>query len=161
MPAWYEIIRVGKVPYGKGVFAIRTIAAGETIGKVTGKVIEDPEYTSTYCIDLGDGVKSLEPRGPFRYLNHCCEPNAKLFLHETVYEDGTPGPTEVTVEALCTIEPEEEVRIDYAWDIVGAIPCLCGASQCRGWIVDPEQLPKLLKKQKKLTERGKAPQKSK
>ncbi|MBA4032707.1 MAG: SET domain-containing protein-lysine N-methyltransferase [Planctomyces sp.] len=149
MPAWYDIIRVGKVPYGKGVFAIREIAQGEMIGRVTGKVITDPEYTSSYCIDLGDEVSSLEPRGPFRYLNHCCQPNAKLYLQETVYDDGTPGPTEVSVEALTTIAAGEEVRIDYAWDIAGAIPCLCGAMECRGWIVDPAQLPTLLKKQKK------------
>lgn len=160
MPAWYDIVRVGKVPYGKGVFAITQIAAGDLIGKVTGKVIRDAEYTSSYCIDLGDDLSSLEPRGPFRYLNHCCEPNAKLYLHETEYEDGTPGPTEVTVEALKEITEGEEVRIDYAWDMVGAIPCLCGATKCRGWIVDPSQLEKLLKKQKKATTAAKSSKKA-
>ena len=142
-------VNVGKVPFGKGVFARQMIPSGTDIGPVLGKVIDDPEYASTYCIDLGDSL-SLEPRTPFRYLNHRCEPNCMLHLLEVVYEDGTPAPSEVHLEALADIPKGAELTIDYQWSAEGAIKCLCGSEQCRGWVVAAEELPQLLKsKQRK------------
>ena len=44
-----------------------------------------------------------------------------------------------------TIYPGEEITIDYGWPAVSAIPCLCGSERCRGWIVNMEELPELLK----------------
>lgn len=137
-----KAIRVGKVPFGKGVFAARDIAAGEVLGQALGKVIDDAEYASSYCIDLG-GSLSLEPRAPFRYLNHCCSPNAQLTMQDVQYEDGTPAPPEIYVESLKPIAKGAEVTIDYQWSIDGAIPCLCGSDECRGWVVAIEELPKL------------------
>jgi len=145
---WEQWVKVGRAVCGRGVFAAREIPAGTHVGRVQGKVIDDPNYTSAYCIDLG-GDRSLEPLGPFRFLNHCCEPNATLSLYDCEYEDGSPAPAEVYVEALRTIRPDEEVRIDYAWSLDGAIPCLCNSPNCRGWVVDAAELPKLLKKLKK------------
>jgi len=141
----HPLVRVGKVPFGKGLFARRAIARGETIGIVTGKVIDDPAYSSAYCIDLGSDM-SLEPRAPFRYLNHCCEPNSQLVTVDCEFEDGTPAPAEVHVEAIQDIPEGAELTIDYQWSADGAIKCLCGADACRGWVVCPEELPKLLKK---------------
>lgn len=141
-------VRVGTVPFGKGVFARRAIPKGTEIGRVQGKVIDDPEYSSTYCIDLGNSL-SLEPRTPFRYLNHRCEPNCALHTRDVEFEDGTPAPCEVFVEALVDIAPDTELTIDYQWSAEGAIKCLCGADQCRGWVVALEELPKLQKKGKK------------
>ncbi|MBS0206618.1 MAG: SET domain-containing protein-lysine N-methyltransferase [Planctomycetes bacterium] len=138
---------VGKVPYGKGVFARKRIPEGTDIGLVVGKVINDPDYASAYCIDLGNNL-SLEPRTPFRYLNHRCEPNAALHLREVVYEDGTPAPSEVYLEALTEIHEGTELTIDYQWSADGAIKCLCGANLCRGWVVAAEELPALLKSHK-------------
>lgn len=139
-------IRVGKSVCGKGVYAARDLPGEQPVGRILGRVIDDPDYTSSYCIDLGDNL-SLEPRSPFRYLNHSCTPNCMLSLYDCEYEDGTPAPSELYLETLRPVTAGEELTIDYAWSADGAIPCLCGSSACRGWIVDPEQLPLLLKRE--------------
>ncbi|MEK6261910.1 MAG: SET domain-containing protein [Planctomycetota bacterium] len=137
-------VRVGKVPFGRGVFARQDIPAGTDLGGVKGKIIADPEYASSYCIDLGESM-SLEPQAPFRYLNHCCTPNCHLQTFAVVYDDGTPAPAEVMVEALTDIPQGAELTIDYQWSASGAIKCLCGSSDCRGWVVAEEELAELLK----------------
>ncbi len=142
MPTVASLVRVGRVTFGRGVFAQKSIEKGIVVGEVTGKVIDDPNYVTSYCIDLG-GSLSLEPRAPFRYLNHCCTPNCRLVLTECEYEDGSAAPSEVHVEALSDIAEGAELTIDYAWSAEGAIPCLCGSRQCRGWVVDANELSKL------------------
>ena len=137
-------VRVGKVPFGRGVFARQDISEGTDLGRVKGKVIDDPDYASSYCIDLGDSM-SLEPQAPFRYLNHCCTPNCHLQTLEVVYDDGTPAPAEVMVEALTDIPQGAELTIDYQWSANGAIKCLCSSSDCRGWVVAEDELAALLK----------------
>ena len=137
-------VRVGKVPFGKGVFARQDIPTGTDLGQVKGKIVDDPDYTSSYCIDLGDSM-SLEPQAPFRFLNHCCTPNCQLQTLEAVYDDGTPAPSEVRVEALTDIPQGAELTIDYQWSAYGAIKCLCGSIDCRGWVVAAEELAELLK----------------
>jgi uncharacterized protein len=136
-------VRVGKVPYGRAVFAHAGIPPATVVGAVRGRVIDDAEYASPYCIDLGDAL-SLEPRAPFRYLNHSCDPNCELVLVDCTYPDGTKAPTEVELHALRPIAEGDELTIDYAWSADGAIPCLCGSRRCRGWVVAHEELPKLL-----------------
>ncbi len=137
-------VRVGKVKFGRGVFARQDIPKGTDLGEVPGQVIDDPAYASAYAIDLGNSL-SLEPRAPFRYLNHCCEPNCQLHMYEVVYDDGTPAPSVVSVEALTDIPEGAELTIDYQWSADGAIKCLCGSVQCRGWVVAKEELIQLLK----------------
>jgi hypothetical protein len=153
MPVTQTWIRVGKVAYGRGVFAKTEIPAGTEIGQVEGRVIEDAEYASAYCIDLG-GPYSLEPRAPFRYLNHSCTPNCQLVLVDIEYEDGSAGPSEVHLEAIGLIPRGEELTIDYAWSADGAIPCLCGSTQCRGWVVAEEELPKLRQSPRKTSRKA-------
>ncbi len=142
MPTVASLVRVGRVTFGRGVFAQKSIEKGIVVGQVLGKVIDDPNYATSYCIDLG-GSHSLEPRAPFRYLNHCCTPNCRLVLTECEYEDGSPAPAEVHVEALAEVPEGAELTIDYAWSAEGAIPCLCGSVQCRGWVVDKSELAKV------------------
>lgn len=156
MSAAHPWVKVGKVTFGKGVFARRAIPKGTDLGQVLGRVIDDPEYVSTYCIDLG-GSLSLEPRTPFRYLNHRCEPNCALHLLEVIAADGSAAPSEVHVETLRTIQEGEELTIDYQWSAEGAIKCLCGADSCRGWVVAAEELPKLLKSKNRAPKRTPKP----
>jgi len=139
-------VQVGKVQFGKGVFARQDIPKGTLIGCVEGRVIDDPNYATSYCIDLG-GSLSLEPRGPFRFLNHCCDPNSHLLIADVFHEDGSPAPAEVSVETLTDIRKGAELTIDYRWSADGAIKCLCGSARCRGWVVAEEELAKLLKSQ--------------
>jgi uncharacterized protein len=141
-------VRVGKVSYGKGVFAASDLPSGLELGEVAGRVIDDAEYVSSYCIDLG-GTLSLEPRAPFRYLNHSCEPNCQLVHQLTEFEDGSPPQPSIYVETLKPIPAGAELTIDYSWSADGAIPCLCGAASCRGWVVDPAELHLLAPKKPK------------
>ncbi len=129
-------VRISHTPLGRGVFAVRRFRPQQVIGVIRGKVMDDPDYSSEYCMELGEGL-SLEPAAPFRYLNHSCQPNCEIFA----WESDEPVPLDrLWLQALRPIEPGEELTIDYAWPADAAIPCACGAQTCRNWIVSPEQL---------------------
>ena len=131
-------VNIGDAQYGKGLYSTRHFAVGEQIGEIAGTRFQDDEYGSDYCIDLGDGM-SLEPGAPFRYMNHSCDPNCRLFV--LYNSDDTPlEQRHVIVEAQTAIAAGDELTIDYEWPASGAIPCGCGASSCRGWIVAPDEL---------------------
>lgn len=131
---WPESLRVGRAKFGHGVFATRAFNRERVIATVSGEIVDDPDYTSDYCIDLG-GTLSLEPAAPYRFLNHSCEPNCELSLLE--WDDGA---CDVLLEARRPIAEGEELTIDYAWPSDWAIPCGCGSPACRGWIVCPDEL---------------------
>jgi hypothetical protein len=133
----YLGVRVGEVPYGLGVFATRAFFRGERIAVLQGEVIDDADYSSDYCMDLG-GTLSLEPDPPFRYMNHSCEPNAKLFILPAERPEAGEYPR-LILEAVRTIPPGQELTIDYAWPADGAVPCHCQSLYCRGWIVSREE----------------------
>ncbi len=138
MPKSVPGIQIRKTQVGKGLFATKTFRKSQTIGQMTGMVITDDNYDPDYVVDLGKaGV--LEPSAPFRFLNHCCEPNACLIEYEG---DATESPT-MWVEVLRSIRPGDQITIDYAWPADAAIPCLCGAKSCRGWVVGADELGKL------------------
>jgi len=42
--------------------------------------------------------------------------------------------------ALRNIFAGEQLTIEYNWAATSAIPCECGASNCRGWVVCPWEL---------------------
>ncbi|MDR2441880.1 MAG: SET domain-containing protein-lysine N-methyltransferase [Planctomycetaceae bacterium] len=210
-------VRIGKVTYGLGVFAFAFIPEGTPLGRIQGTIINDPNYSSDYCINAGKG-KVLEPGPPFCYLNHSCEPNCQIMQYvrdddkieeetleigalsetdmnlndedpdeepenqlpdeeECFYGDGAAAEIETNdtewteeiheewitqkdaqdsiqdtmqfeddtdaelwIEAIRDIMPGEELTIDYAWPADRGAKCLCGSPQCRGWIVDPDEL---------------------
>lgn len=130
-------VKAAKATHGQGLFATRAFRAGQSIGDIAGKIIDDPDYGSEYCIDLGDS-HSLEPDSPFRYVNHSCEPNSKLYV---IYDDDTPvRERRVMLEALSEIKKGDELTIDYEWPADSAIRCGCGTKNCRGWVVDKAEL---------------------
>jgi len=137
---WSEKLRVRTTKLGKGLFARRQFRKGQTIGEAVGKLIESEDYDSRHCVEISDNMV-LEPAAPFRYLNHSCEPNCELFSWEPD-EDGDES-HRVFVQAMRTIRAGEELTIDYAWQADAAIPCLCSATNCRGWIVDINELHKV------------------
>lgn len=148
---WQSRVSIETTPVGKGLFASRNFRKGQVIGIITGTVYTDPDYGSTYCIDLGD-KRSLEPGEPFRYLNHSCEPNCRMYVIEppkSARRGKKTLPDHLQLCALRTIRPGEELLIDYAWPADAAIECLCGANQCRGWIVCPTELHKMKKRNRR------------
>src|SRR5688572_178694 len=130
-------VRVGEVPYGRGVFATRAYFKGELIALIEGEVIDDADYSSDYCMDLG-GTLSLEPGAPFRFINHSCDPNSRLFIIPAERPEAGESPS-LILEAVRTIRPGEELTIDYAWPAEFAVPCQCQSRHCRGWIVASEE----------------------
>jgi hypothetical protein len=130
---------VGPSPHGQGVFALRSFAVHEIVGQVQGTVIDDAQYESDYCMEIGDHA-ALEPAGPFRYLNHSCHPNCALIEIEVEYEEGTAVP-ELWLQVEREIAPGEQMTIDYAWPAGHATPCSCGSPNCRKWIVAAEARP--------------------
>jgi uncharacterized protein len=137
LPRRFPSVELRDTLVGLGVFTRRSLRRGEIIGDVCGKVISDPTYDSPYCMELGSG-RSLEPEGPFRYLNHSCDPNCEIFYYLATAPDADL-PDRLWLKALRLIEPAEELTIDYAWPMERAIPCLCGASNCRNQIVAAEE----------------------
>jgi SET domain-containing protein len=141
-------IRVAESAIGLGVFANRLIPKGEVVGKVRGRVIDDADYSTRYGIDLGDTF-TLEPHKPFRYLNHCCEPNCSLQMSEG--PSGKGADRSIHVVATRDIQPDQQLYIDYAWSADAAIVCLCGSPKCRGWVVDEDELHLLVDPKPKKT----------
>lgn len=132
-------VRVGQSKFGLGVYAGHRFGADDEVGQVTGEIIDDPEYGSDFCIDLGNQL-SLEPADPFRYLNHSCQPNCEIVQWHLEEDDAE---LELWLHALREIQPDEELTIDYGWPAETAIPCDCGAQCCRGWIVNPSEIEQL------------------
>ncbi|WP_339907045.1 SET domain-containing protein [Symmachiella dynata] len=130
-------IRTGNTPYGQGVFACDPIPAGTALGEVRGTIIQGSDYQSDYCMDLGEN-QSLEPHAPYRYVNHCCEPNCELYQIDLEDESGVEHPM-IVIEASRDIAVDDQLTIDYAWPAEEAIPCGCGAESCRGYIVHPDE----------------------
>lgn len=149
-------LRIGRTRVGKGLFATKRIVDGSCIGEIQGQIIDDDDYVSRYAFDLNDGHQ-LEPDAPFRFVNHSCEPNCAFecfsFPGHSLkcgadaipnLDRVTTGQQKLLLFAICDIDIGQELTIDYNWPAVFAIPCSCRAAACRGWIVTPKDLPKLL-----------------
>lgn len=118
------------------------IDAETVIGQIRGKLTQDDEQDPRYCMEMDDDWV-LIPHSPFRFLNHSCEANCQLLMFD---DDGyafAGRSRPLYLETLRTIEPGEQLTIDYCWPAHFAIPCGCKTKKCRGWIVDPDELPAL------------------
>ena len=133
----YRLIRVGETHVGKGVFARRRLPAGIVLDEIHGEILDDHPEDSSYVMELPSS-KLLEPSAPLRFVNHSCEPNCEIFYWEA--EPGEAQEDRLWMTTIRKIEPGEELLIDYSWPADAAIPCRCGTSACRGWIVDPAEL---------------------
>jgi len=124
--------------HGYGVVATRPISAGAIIAEVDGHLWRDEdEIDDTYSLFVEDGVY-YDMLDQTRWINHSCEPNA-----EVEAELGADGQGEARLIALRDIVVGEEITYDYAFPAELAEPCNCGAKTCRGFIVDPDDLPRL------------------
>jgi uncharacterized protein len=142
----YVSVRNSRI-HGRGVYATRRIRKGTRIIEYVGDRIshevadaryeskaEDDGHTFLFvvdddlCIDAGIGGNAA------RFINHKCDANC-----ETIIED-----RRVFIEAIRTIQPGEELGYDYqlTWestddpDELKLYACLCGASNCRGTMLD-------------------------
>jgi hypothetical protein len=135
-----RLARIGETHVGRGVFARRRIPAGIVLGEILGTVLDDYPEDPSYVMELSAG-RLLDPAPPLRFMNHSCDPNCEIFYWETEPEGGANLEEDrLWLQTIRPVEPGEEILIDYSWPADAAIPCRCGAANCRGWIVDPAEL---------------------
>ena len=146
--------------HGKGVFAARDIAKGETLIEYVGEIISaqeaedrhphdptDPNHTFYFQVDDDKVIDALHGGNSARWINHCCSPNCKP---EVI--DGR-----VFIKAKKDISAGSELNYDYGLiidapmtkQLMAQYPCWCGSSKCRGTLL---AIPKKSSKaQRKLT----------
>jgi hypothetical protein len=132
-----QLVEVDETRVGRGVFARRKLKAGMVLGEIHGEIFPVEPEDPSYCMELPSG-RVLEPTAPLRFLNHSCDPNCELFYWFD--EDGSLQEDRLWLQTIRSINAGDELLIDYCWPADAAIPCRCGVSGCRGWIVDPEEL---------------------
>ena len=137
--------------HGKGVFALKPIAAGERIIEYTGEIIPwpealrrhphdpaDPNHTFYFSLDDGGHVIDAKVGGnASRWINHACEPNC-----QADEEEGR-----VFIHALRDLFPGEELFYDYGLIIderytpklKKEYECRCGSPRCRLTMLSPKR----------------------
>jgi hypothetical protein len=130
------LVELGETPVGTGVFASRHLPGDEILCEIAGEIFDDYPDDPNYCMGLPSG-KLLEPAAPLRFLNHSCDPNCELFYWED--EETREQEDRLWLQTIRPIAPGEQLLIDYCWPAETAIRCRCGATTCRGWIVDPDE----------------------
>ena len=136
--------------HGKGVFALRPIAAGERIIEYKGELIswpealrrhphdpDDPDHTFYFHIDDKRVIDANVDGNAARWINHACEPNC-----QADEEDGR-----VFIRALEDIGPGDELFYDYGLVIderhtpklKKRYACRCGSPNCRRTMLAPKR----------------------
>lgn len=107
---------------GQGVYAVRAFKAGQRIARVSGSI---SHAVMQHTLQISSGVHLYDPYFS-GYLLHSCDPNCRLDMQR------------FELLALRDIAPGEPMVIDYAYTedvLFKQFPCLCGAPNCRGWII--------------------------
>jgi SET domain-containing protein len=136
--------------HGKGVFAARDIAKGETLIEYKGEMItaqeaedrhphdpNDPNHTFYFQVDDDKVIDALHGGNSARWINHCCTPNCKP---EVIEE-------RVFIKAKKDIPAGTELNYDYGLIIdepitkklIAQYPCWCGSPKCRGTLLAPQK----------------------
>ncbi|WP_394791382.1 SET domain-containing protein [Rhodoferax sp.] len=136
--------------HGKGVFALRDIAAGEVVAEYVGEIISwqeaqdrhphdpsQPNHTFYFHVDADRVIDANYGGNASRWINHACEPNC-----ETDEQDGR-----IFIVALQDIAAGEELNYDYGLmleerytpKLKAEYPCWCGAASCRGTLLAPKR----------------------
>ena len=109
------------------VHAETAFAPGERIMRVSGEEVRQPTRHSIQVgVDVhleSFGKDSTDLGSAWRYLNHSCEPNARMQGRNLV--------------ALRAIASGEQITFDYnanEWDMATPFLCACGDAKCRGLI---------------------------
>lgn len=146
--------------HGKGVFAVQSLAEGETLIEYGGEVISwkealrrhphdptDPNHTFYFHIDDKHVIDGKQGGNSSRWINHSCQPNC-----EADEEGGR-----VFIKTLRNIKPGEELFYDYGLIIdakytkklKAEYSCWCGAKSCRGTLLAPKDKAGSKKQNKK------------
>lgn len=128
--------------HGKGVFALRPIAAGSRLIEYTGEIIAwdeamrrhprdpgQPNHTFYFAIDDGRVIDAAVGGNAARWINHSCAPNC----------EADQRGSRVYIDALRDLQPGEELFCDYGLvvderhtpKLKKAYECRCGSPDCR------------------------------
>lgn len=134
--------------HGKGVFALRHMAAGETVIEYVGEVIsmaeaiarhphdpQNPDHTFYFHLDDGQVIDAVQEGNDSKWINHSCRPNC--------VPDEVNG--RIFIKTRRPVFRGEELTFDYG--LVSDEPmtdalkaryaCRCGARKCRGTMLAP------------------------
>jgi len=129
------VLEVSETPrMGRGVFAVRFIAAGTRILEFEGERLRSQDVPpDSLAMQLDDDLWLCSDGALLDdCLNHSCEPNTGFARNDPV------------LYALRDIAAEEELAWDYSTSISEkgwSLACLCGAECCRGLILPFDDLP--------------------
>ncbi|HXX68621.1 MAG TPA: SET domain-containing protein-lysine N-methyltransferase [Polyangiaceae bacterium] len=135
---------------GRGVFATRSIAAGERIVEYLGARLTHEEadaecpddeasvrhHTFLFAVDDHMVIDGGRNGNDARFINHSCEPNCEVVINRQ----------RVFIHALRDIRTGEELLYDYWYltdesytlsDLRRIYPCRCGSESCRGTLARP------------------------
>jgi uncharacterized protein len=145
-PALLEVR--GSPLHGLGVFAAQRIDKGTRIIEYLGERVSHAEadrryeskdaadnHTFLFIVNARTVIDAGVDGNEARFVNHACAPNC-----ESVIEGGR-----VFIDAICNIEPGEELTYDYQIqreaddppDIDAIFACRCGLKGCRGTMLWP------------------------
>ncbi len=126
---------IAECAFGLGVFAQRTIRAGEIILVFGGALIDFPETKRRgprECMAIQVGLNQyIDTQPPGVFANHSCAPNAGI-------------QNDRDLVALRDIPAGEEICFDYSTTMDEqsfTMQCGCGAPGCRHIVTDFSELP--------------------
>jgi hypothetical protein len=128
------IVDVRECGTGRGVFAIAPISRGSEILKYIGPLLCHAQTTpETLALQIAPDLYLGESGRADDFVNHCCDPNAGLFINGT----------DVRLNAIREIAAGEQVTFDYSTTMDEddfEFNCLCGSPLCRRRIRDFKHL---------------------
>ncbi len=136
-------IEIKETTFGKGLFAVADIQAGEVVAEFDGDTFECekasdlPEANKNHAIQFEEH-RWRDSNGIARYINHSCEPNC-----------GMQGL--FTIVAMKDIKAGQELLWDYDMteDSDWRMECQCGASTCRHTVGSFTNVPEEIRKKYK------------
>jgi uncharacterized protein len=141
--------------HGNGVFAVQDIPKGTELIEYTGERISwkealrrhphdpsDPNHTFYFSLEDGSCIDALHGGNSARWINHACNPNCEA----DEIEEG-PRAGRVFIKAIKNIKAGAELFYDYGLVIdapytaklKAEYKCLCGAKNCRGTMLAPQE----------------------
>jgi uncharacterized protein len=133
--------------HGYGVRTLRKFREGDIVVVGDGYLWrEDEDFDDEYSLIVAatdtnpDGSEGpplyYDLTDQTRWINHSCDPNTEVDVEfNRKRREAKP-----LWYALRDIKVGQELSYDYAFSGHLAIPCACRATQCRGLIVDPDEI---------------------
>lgn len=136
--------------HGRGVFALRALAAEEIVIEYVGEICtwqeaqerhphdpSNPNHTFYFHVDADRVIDATYGGNSARWINHACDPNCEAYEHNH----------RIFIRTLRPIAAGEELSYDYGLmveerytaKLKAEYPCWCGAAQCRGTLLAPKR----------------------